>query len=105
MTLRITLASINETQTALRLEGRFTAPDLPVLESCLEQLGEVELMLDLAELRWLDRPAAARLVALIGEGARVLATSPFVEQLLVGGGGEVAPEDRLSGHETDSPVR
>lgn len=98
MTLRITLRSIGGEQTLMQLEGRFRAADLAVLESCLTEVGKAELSLDLAELRWLDPPAVERLSALVRDGARIVATSPFVDRLMM-------DRDVQSPPERDSPRR
>ena len=82
MTLRITLQPMDSGQIVMRLEGRFRAGDLAVLESCLEEVGEDELRLDLAALQWLDPPAVKRLSELVRGGVRIVATSPFVDKLL-----------------------
>lgn len=71
-------------QTLMQLEGRFRAADLAVLESCLTEIGSAALALDLAELRWLDPPAVERLSALVRDGAQIIATSPFVDRLMMG---------------------
>ncbi len=84
MTLRITLAPDEVGRTALRLEGRFTEGDLPVLEACIAGRAGAELVLDLSELRWLDAASARRIGRLVSSGARVVAISPFVERLLTG---------------------
>lgn len=84
MTLRITLRSSGTGQTRMQLEGRFRTADLAVLESCLAEVGSAALSLDLAELRWLDPPAVERLSALVRDGARIVATSPFVDRLMMG---------------------
>lgn len=82
MTLRITFAPADEGRTALRLEGRFTGSDLPVLDSCVAGRAPDAIALDLSELRWLDPAAAERLDKLVASGARLIAISPFVERLL-----------------------
>jgi hypothetical protein len=82
LTFRITLTSGGEAGCVIRLEGRFSAEDLPVFESCLEEVGDARLALDLAELRWVDPTAVDRLVRAVDGGARIAATSPFVERLL-----------------------
>ena len=79
-------------KTAMRLEGRFRAADLAVLESCLVEVGRAELLLDLAELRWLDPSAVERLSALVRDGAQIVASSPFVAQLLMGGAPDPSAE-------------
>jgi hypothetical protein len=82
VTLRITVVKVDRQTTQMRLEGRFTAADLPLLETCLEEHEGRTLVFDLAALRWLDEAAVARLSDLIGSGARVAATSPYVDRLL-----------------------
>jgi hypothetical protein len=82
VTLRITLAPTEGRRTALRLEGRFTGADLPVLDSCVAGRDPEAIELDLSELRWLDPVAAERLGRLVASGARLIAISPFVERLL-----------------------
>jgi hypothetical protein len=105
LTLRITLESVGDSQAVLKLEGRFAASDLPVLESCLEQVGAVALLLDMRELRWLDPPAVARISELIEVGARIVATSPFVEKLIARGERESPLDGRLRSRGTDAPPR
>jgi hypothetical protein len=86
LSFRITIPSPKDlpTDTALvlRLEGRLSQADLPILEACLEEIRDRPLTLDLAELRGLDTPAATRLAGLIRAGVAVVAASPFVERLL-----------------------
>ena len=65
----------------IRLEGRLTAAELPLLEEAVAS-ATAPLVLDLAALRELDAPAAARLGALRSGGAVLVAGSPFVERLL-----------------------
>ena len=82
MSFRITLQSSDDATRIVRLEGRFRESDLPVLESCLAELGDAPFDLDLSGLRWLETGAADRLAALLRQGAGVVASSPFVDQLL-----------------------
>jgi hypothetical protein len=67
----------------LRLEGRLTSAEIPLLEESLAA-ARGAVTLDLAGVRWLDARAAARLHALRAEGALLTACSPFVERLLEG---------------------
>lgn len=82
MPFRITLQSNEHATTIVRLEGRLRESDLPVLESCLAEVGDAPFDLDLSGLRWLEPGAAERLAALLRQGAGVVASSPFVDQLL-----------------------
>lgn len=93
MTLRITIGPTEEGRTALRLEGRFTGSDLPVLDACVAGRAPETFALDLSDLRWLDPIAAERLDALVASGARLTAISAFVECLLARPVSE-APTDR-----------
>lgn len=65
----------------IRLEGRLTAIELPLLEEAIDA-ARGALVLDLAALRDLDATAAARLSALRAKGASLTAGSAFVERML-----------------------
>jgi anti-anti-sigma regulatory factor len=65
----------------IRLEGRLTAAELPLLEEAIDA-ARGSLVLDLAALRELDATAAARLSALRASGAALTAGSAFVERML-----------------------
>ncbi|MFO0691601.1 MAG: hypothetical protein U0900_23085 [Myxococcota bacterium] len=82
MPIRITVQSTEAATTIVRLEGRLGESDLPVLESGLAEVGDRPFDLDLSGLRWLDPAAADRLAALLRQGAGIVASSPFVDQLL-----------------------
>lgn len=82
MSFRITIQSPTDASLVVRLEGRLARADLPILEACLGEVGNRPIALDLAELRWLDAAAAARVADLVRAGATVVASSPFVERLL-----------------------
>ncbi len=65
----------------VRLEGRLTAAELPLLEEAIAPARGL-LVLDLAALREVDGAAAARLSALRATGAALTPGSPFVERML-----------------------
>jgi hypothetical protein len=77
---RITRSDADGTPV-LRLEGRLTSAEIPLLEESLAG-ARGAVTLDLAGVRWLDTGAAARLHALRAQGAALTACSPFVERLL-----------------------
>jgi anti-anti-sigma regulatory factor len=99
---RITLQSIGDTPTVIRLEGRLSAADLPVLESCLAEVGDEAISLDMAELRWLDPTAIERLAELLRGGARVIASSAFVDHLLARTDQDSPATRRSATHATES---
>lgn len=82
MTLRITSGPAEAGRIVLRLEGRFTGSDLPILDSCVAGRAPEDIALDLSELHWIDPAAAGRLDSLVASGAGLIATSAFVECLL-----------------------
>lgn len=82
MTLKITIGAGDDSRPVVRLEGRLCAGDLAVFERVLAETASVPIGLDLSELRWIDPVAIERLVRLIDAGARVVASSPFVEKLM-----------------------
>lgn len=90
MTLRITVERLAERKVRLRLEGRFAVADLAVFDDCLDELRELALELDLAELRWVAAPAVERIAELLRGGSRIVASSPFLDRLLV----ECLPDSR-----------
>jgi ABC-type transporter Mla MlaB component len=80
--LRITKTGTPDGRARFHLEGRLTAPELPLLRASLAGRAPSELAFDLSELRWIDAPAVATLADLIKAGAWLVACSPFIEQLL-----------------------
>lgn len=102
MPFRITLQSAGDATTVVRLEGRLGDGDLPVLESCLTEVGDAAFALDLAELRWLAPAAVDRLTALLRGGAQVVASSPFVDRLLARSDSDSQLPHDAATHATDS---
>jgi hypothetical protein len=79
---RITRAADVSGALQLRLEGTLTGAEISLLDGALREIDRRELTLDLAGVRWIDGPAAARLQALRAEGAAFVACSPYLERLL-----------------------
>ncbi|MBY0400061.1 hypothetical protein K2X89_07180 [Myxococcota bacterium] len=102
MAFRITLQSAGDGTTVIRLEGRLATTDLPVLDACLVEVGDEGVSLDLAELRWLDPKPVDRLVGLLHGGARVVASSPFVDRLLARSEPDSPPSRNSATHAADS---
>ena len=96
--LRITVERSADGRATIRLEGRFAATDLGVFEDCVARLRGEAFALDLAELRWMDPQVVERLSQRIAAGARVVASSPFLERLL-------GPRERDSRATADSATR
>lgn len=101
MPFRISVQTIDGATTILRLEGRLGESGLPVLESSLAEIGDESFALDLAELRWLDPAAADRLASLLRDGADVVASSPFVDQLLARAAPDSPPPRDAANHASE----
>lgn len=71
-------------ESAIRLEGRLTSPDLPLLEDALNAARERgdALRLDLSGLRSLDDESARHLAGVARAGVELLGASGFVTSLL-----------------------
>ena len=77
--LRITRSTVDGT-TLLKLEGKLLAAWAPEL---LEQSSAATIVdLDLSQVSYVDRAGLAALGDLLSRGARVVACSGFVAQLL-----------------------
>jgi anti-anti-sigma factor len=81
--LRITRTD-HEDHTTLRLAGRLTTAEIPALdEACRGCLAERRLLvLELAEVRYMDVAGAAVLRALRERSIEITGCSPFVRELL-----------------------
>ncbi|MEQ1902795.1 MAG: hypothetical protein ABL888_01255 [Pirellulaceae bacterium] len=82
--LKITKLVGPETICRLRLEGKLLAPWVDVLLSACNGMGTSDSLveLDMARVSYVDDSGLIALRSLIRRGAVVIATSPFVSELL-----------------------
>jgi hypothetical protein len=82
--LRITQSEGNDLTRTLKLQGKLLGPWIGELESACgtSQLPADRVRLDLGDLTFVDATGARFLGSLIRDGARVVACSAFVAELL-----------------------
>jgi hypothetical protein len=82
--LRITRSEGNDLTRTLKLQGKLLGPWIGELESACgaSQFPAARVRLDLSDLTFVDADGARFLEALIRDGARVVACSVFVAELL-----------------------
>jgi hypothetical protein len=82
--LRITRSEANDLTRTLKLEGKLTAPWISELKSACGgfYVSLDRVCLDLAGLTFIDMDGALFLRSLIHDGARVIACSAFVAEML-----------------------
>ena len=82
--LRITMTNICQATSTLKLEGKLSGPWIGELESACHssQVLPDRVRLDLHGLSFVDAEGARFLACLIRDGARVIACSRFVAEIL-----------------------
>ncbi len=82
--LMITRSEVSDRTQTLKIEGKLVGPWIGELESacCTWDFVPERVLLDLARLTFVDAEGARLLKALIRDGARVIACSGFVAEML-----------------------